>query len=450
MEELDLTGSNFINKDYPKVYSPVIVTRDQESSVGSTLIYPYLDYKNSVRVILRKEESGELAGTWSHRYDARDNIELLPEEVRTYTISVRFAPERYWLLTTYPYKEFFQEYYGSFNNSREPDRRPIFKRSVSSMNTPYTEANPRAYNLNLNIHDLGWGPFVTSQISSLEDNGFSRSVIWKPSGRYKGTVCEFLPEGTFEGCNFPPQFMDFLPHLEASDGNFTRYADNGIELGFWWGRASQYPQPLYPYWNHTHFPDTLWDARIDNITHTDFLSGQLQQAVNRGAKLVGLDGFNRMPAWERYEWVEQMKDQAPGVLFVHEGSGSDFLHSRIGNWYFPCRWGRYSQLGPDELSNYLGNKNSEVWVSFRQKTEVNDGSACDPDFYVSPTTEQLQEIISWGFTPMIKDNDVNITGGFNFALVECFDGIDNDPQNDDGIDFPYDLDCESASDNSES
>ena len=128
---------------------------------------------------------------------------------------------------------------------------------------------------------------------------------------------------------------------------------------------------------------------------------------------------------------------AAGILFIHEPAGPDFLHAKIGNYYAPHGWGRPTQLGPDLLSRYLGNGDSEIWVRFKSDTHTY-------------TQQDLQDHIRWGFTPitlLLADFDNFDMSALDYTLVECIDGQDND--GDGLVDFPYDPGCECAADDSE-
>lgn len=429
MEPVAPDATLLINRNYPGTYSPVIVTRDESSAVGTALLYPYLDYRHPMRVRLSPVAGGLQAGTWRHRYEVNDPALIAPGETRTYTVSVRFAERRYWILTLHPYKTFFQQTYGGGAPGPPPDRRPIYKVNVSNRGDYDPDTNPRGYNENLLIHTpAGWEPLVTGVIDTMVDAGLERFHLWLASGTYH------VPNG----CNFPPQFMDFLPHLEETDVFFELFGQHGFELGFWWGRSTQIPLGLDGSgWD----PQSCAPADYFNPDHIAFLDGQLQQALGRGAAAVGLDAFVHMPPWQRALWVEDMKDAAPGVLFIHEGSGPDFLHRAIGNYYAPHRWGRVIQPGPDLLTRYLGNGSSAIWVAFRRP---NSGEYAD---YVY-THEDMQQQVSWGFAPILQGTiDQFDVPSLDYTLVQCFDGLDNDG---DGLaDFPYDPDCESAADGSE-
>lgn len=440
LELLDPSEPRPLDSFYPDLYSPVIVMQDQRVSSGSSLLYDYLDLKHTTDVTLVRVTTGLQAGTWRQMYPlASDTANRIPPgATHDYRVSLRFSEPRYYMTTLKPYKDFFQSTYGSYSDSRHADLRPIFRVNLANRGDAFTSENPRGYNTNNGIHDQGWSPFVDSTLSSMLSTDMQRVNIWLPSGRYNSTSC----------CNFPPQFMDWLPHLEDSASELERFAHNGISLGYWWGRSSEVPldgsgNVLGPgVWG----PRNLMATNFSNQTHRDFMIRQLDLSLERGAHTVGLDHFIDSPAWQRYQWAQDMKNYARvnfdrEVLYIHEGSGPDFMHSVIGNWYFPCRWDKMYPVGPDELAAYLGNRESEVWLSLRANPDVSPSSLCHPDNFIEPTPAQLQAVIDWGYTPIILyATDMS---SLEYRRVSCFDGLDND--NDDLIDYPYDSDCPSSS-----
>ena len=428
LEELVIGNNGIaIDKKYPWLYSPVVLVQDGENTIASSFIYPYPDYKNEVNIALRRTDSGEQAGTISHVYDASplntDDSFIEAGVSWNYNISLRFtsSDSENWIYSLYPYKKFFQSFYGSYSG-RNKDTRPIFKVDITNRDHEINATNPRGYNSELNLYRDGWGPFVDQQIAFLTAKGYDRFVLWAPSGKYP-------PLGA---SNYPSQFMDFLPFLEETDYEFEKFEQNGIELGYWWGRADQYPNEIIPYWDNENYPSYNIAGDYENEEFREFALGQLGKAVNREAKLIGLDNFVKMPVWQRYYWIDELKAAAPEVFFVGEDSQPDFIHSKIGNWYYPGRWGRNTQPGPDRLSEYLGNENSEIWVQLRDEI---------PDL---DTINQLRE---WGFTPVVQHPEINLSTFLLSPPAECSDKIDND--NDKAIDFPLDADCESLEDKTE-
>jgi hypothetical protein len=139
-----------------------------------------------------------------------------------------------------------------------------------------------------------------------------------------------------------------------------------------------------------------------------------------------------MPTYERYLWVDAMKKIAPGVSLIHEGAGADVMHSKMGNYYHPVPWNGQPLDAPDVLSAYL-NPGSEIWVQAQWESWVN--------------FEAVQNLVQWGFTPVVRTYpEVNVNG-LDDNLVACFDGLDND--SDGLVDWPYDPGCVTAADRSE-
>lgn len=422
---------------YPSmVYSPVIVEHDSVLAVGSALHYPVLSpgYRNAVTPFLERMISGPQEGTWKHRYlnffeDAGGAppvpTTVPPGEQREYKISVRFADRHFWLLTLFPYKQYFESLYSTSSDVRPRDRRPVFATGTAVLmaaDSPEWPTNPRSFvsyiGVDGNQHRVdidGWGPFTALTISEMTTLGYDRVMIWTPSGLYGPDMPAF-------GFNFPPQFMsDWLPMMVKTQGELSAFADNKISLGMWWGRSSQIPVPLQ--WN----PKALDDARYTNPAHIALLTNELKLALERGSNEIGLDAFVQMPTYERYVWVDDMKKLAPGALFLHEGAGPDVLHSKMGNYYVPHIWNGQQVEAPDVLSAYL-NPGSEIWVQTSWTTWNN--------------FETIQNLVQWGFTPAVRSYpDVDVRG-LDDTLVQCFDGIDND--GDGSADWPYDADCATA------
>ncbi|PIQ78651.1 MAG: hypothetical protein COV79_05165, partial [Parcubacteria group bacterium CG11_big_fil_rev_8_21_14_0_20_41_14] len=177
------------------------------------------------------------------------------------------------------------------------------------------------------------------------------------------------------GLNYPPQFMsDWLPYVAGTDGNFTKYAQNGIELGFWWGRSNEIPVPVQ--WN----PSNLENADYENPAHITFLTNELEIAEQRGARMIGLDAFTQMPVYQRVLWIDDMKRNAPNMVFTHESTGPDIMHRKLANHADPATWGDIN--APDLLAWYL-NPDSEIYVLGR-------GAYNNLAF--------MQEMSKWGFT----------------------------------------------------
>ncbi len=435
---------------YPNYYySPVIVTHDNDFSAGSALLYPYLQYKHEVVPQLTKVTSGAQSGTWKHEYrefqkyfysEGTDPTLLRPGEQRTYTVTLRFTQPRSWILTLESYKKYFKQTYGNVDQVRAQDFSPIFNDSLAFSDRFNRETDPRSYNQYPPYDGLsadGWGGYVSDLISRVQTRGFTRTMIWAPSGIYSNDIHCHVPEQpnyNGQGCNYPPAFMDFLPHLASTASELARFNQNNIQLGFWWGRSSQIPVP--DQWD----PEYLVDADYSNPSHLQYLDNQLRLAYERGAKIIGLDAFGGATL-DRLFRINRMKQQTNNqILFIQEGSGPDIIHRVIANLYQPTTynwWSQYNKtttVGPDVLSRYI-NSGSEIWFHF---------------FADHPSCQLVQKLISWGFTPIVPgtcSEAIVDARTFGMERVECFDGRDN---NHDGkTDWPYDPGCSDAKDSSE-
>ena len=421
---------------YPDgAYSAVNVMQDNQTALGSTLLFPVMNYQHTVHPKMEKIESGIQQGTWRHMFARGPGTSMVPSgETWNYILTIRFSEKRYWLYTLHPYKTFFQAQNLNYSDLRVADRRPVNKQDLSNKGQWNAETNPRGYNEDLLIHSDGFGPFVNSSIEEMQESHFERIIIFRPSGNYHTS------NGSIGPCSFPPQFMDFHPDLvDSAEEFFGHYANpdppyQPIQLGFWYGRAGQFP---------SSFAGDNWDplncvpsTPYTNPEHHDFHFNQMQKAYDLGARAIGFDLFAKMAVWARMLLVDEYKETFPLIeVYVHEGAASDILHGKIGNYYTPNRWGRCVQFGPDLLSRYVGNGDSEIWVTFR----------CIDYPY---TQEVLQNHIQWGFTPVISSvlSQYDLPN-IDYSLTQCFDGVDND--GDGAIDFPQDLGCLNAADQTE-
>lgn len=417
MQRVDFSGANYIDKYYPSdYYSPVIVMSDKDYSAGSAIQYPYMEYKQNIRstiTIITNTQSPRF-GTWSYRYrdiiNANNSVDSVVPAGQTYTynVTLRFAPKNNWPFTLYPYKKYFEGLYGvDSKNVSDRNREPVRGIQLGDGSLAIG-GNPRGYrpvNGYGRIDRLGWGPFTDWFIQNSSGLGYTRVLIWTPGGVY------VQPNPN----NFPPQFMsDWVINATNSDGNFTKYAQNNLELGFWWGRSTEIPAPVQ--WD----PPTLLNISYANQTQMDFLRNELDIAVFRGAKMIGLDKFTQMPVYERTSWIDEMKSRTQNqVAFLHESSGPDILHRKMPNYADPSNFGNIRS--PDLLAWYL-NPGSDIYVQ---------GSG------TYNSREFMKNMSKFGYTPLPKDSYVDAFS-IRDNLIGCFDGIDN---NEDGRTDYYDCGC---------
>ncbi len=426
---------------YDAVYSPVMVAVNTNLSIGASFEYPYMQYKQGIQPLLFWNADGTSRYVYNLHYTIQNippQVAVIgPGETKSYTIAFRFSSSRNWLLTLAPYKKYFNSLYDSGRSSRPKDLRPVAGISVADSLWQDDVTNPRGYvpddldppgiyrRSRLDLH--GWKNTTDWFLATFPGNGYKRSMIWSPSGIYKDSACYY--------CNFPPQFMDWLPMLVSTQSELLRFAQNGISLGFWWGHAGRIPVP------NTWPPQSIKIANYSDPADRAFLEQQLDLAYQRGAKEIGLDALTEMEPYDRYIWADNMKQRAPGVNFLHETGGPDFVHTKISNFYTDTyiiqsnSW--YYIGGPHLLSLYL-NPNSEIWVFPLLSGE---------QFYAAGAaqgmTARARQLTQWGDTFVEAWNAVNVTN-WDMHLSQCLDGLDND--NDGKVDWPRDLGCASEFD----
>ncbi len=429
---------------YEDIYSPVMVAVNTNLSIGASFEYPYMQYKQGIQPLLFWNTDG----TSRYVYNLHYNIQNIPPQVavigpgetKSYTIAFRFSSTRNWLLTLAPYKKYFNSLYDSARSSRPKDLTPVAGFGMSDPLWQDDVTNPRGYLPDFieppgfasrNRADIyGWQNTTNWILARLIPMGYKRTMMWLPSGAFKDSACTY--------CNFPPQFMDWLPMLVSTQSELLRVGQNGISLGYWWGHAGAVPVP------NTWPPQSLKIANYSDPADRAFLQQQLDLAYQRGGKEIGLDAFTGMEPYDRYNWIDDMKQRAPGTNFIHEIGGPDFVHTKIGNFYTDTytiqshSWNYVN--GPHLLSLYL-NPNSEIWVLLAlPSAEFNS-------LGVPGITARARQLTQWGYTYVDGGVTVNATN-WNLEVSQCVDGRDND--NDGKVDWPRDLGCASEFDTSES
>ncbi len=457
---------------YPRIYAPVIVAEDGDFTAGSALLV------HGTEDDLQPEMFVELLpdGHWCHVYDLGRLGAVIPGgSSLMLTASVRFAEPRNWLVTLFPYKVWFDGLYGGQAAVVPRDTRPVSAVSLSYDTVAWEQYqaclgdgacsadgsdpgeatvvawNLRGYNWYLRTDRYGLdGPnpdhggrgFVSTWVQRLVEAGFERAMLWTFSGQFWDCPPGQVIPGEHPSCatNFPHQFMsDLLPEMAESLDALDAFADAGIELGFWWGRAGQVPQPMA--WN----PGSVVPLDPDDQAHAVFADSELALAVERGARTLGLDAFPNMARGNQLGWLAHLAALAPGVELWSEGSVTDWLHTRSAIFLQPENpWNAGPWAGtpieePALLPAYL-NPGAEIVVYL--------GASDDPSF-----PGMLERLMQNGYTPVIAAHpnvfDVPLTpvGGLDRTPVACADGIDDD--GDGLVDFPFDPGCASPGDSSE-
>ena len=310
----DYMGTIF---QYPSLsYSPVFVVGDGSATVGVSLMYPILEYKHPVEVRLISP-GGELAlptRNWEVYF-------WMPGEVpagatRRYSVAVRLtADASQWIRTLVPYRDYFKRTYGDARYTR--DSRPVSGVTISDP-ACQTAANTHGFCGPWRPDTGGWGT-VAPRLRGREALGFSRMMLWNPTGFFRD----------HPDLNFPFQFMTAMnsfPAMRGSLGVLRAVAGPNLEVGYWWGHS----QLVMDGWDNGSA--TVLDPH--NPEHVRMAMAELDMAVSLNATTIGLDAFIGMPDWEAVDWLLALRARAPNVKFVIERdfSAPDILHVLSPTW----------------------------------------------------------------------------------------------------------------------
>ena len=426
---------------YPntETYSPVMVGVNDDVSIGSSFNYPYLDYKHAITPYLWWFSDGSVGHSYNLQWPANlfgGQIATIPAGTsRTYTISLRAAPKRNWILTLDPYKKYFNFLYAGAKQNHTKDLRPVKGVFGSYYEFQNNLTNPRGYVQRLyngqtyqRLDQAGWGAEASWIIDQMQDLGYRRSMIWTPSGVYGPQAV------TCSNCDFPSQFAShWTGNLGSTLPELQRFSQAGMTLGFWWGHAGSVPSP------NTWPPLNLQVANLANPVHRDFLEDEVTLAKDLGVRSIGLDAVIEMSVIDRWNWFDTMKQIIPGVQLIHEVGGPDLLHAKIDNFYTDT-YNTGGQTGgtiggPHVLSWYL-NPQSEIWAGV---------SSPVPGATLPELTARAAELTKWGYT-FVDWGGVNVSQ-ISTTVSQCLDHIDND--GDGKTDWPYDEGCSDERDDGE-
>jgi hypothetical protein len=351
---------------YPEeLYAPVIVVRDDRLAVGLSLRFPLLEYRHQVETQVVREAG---ADTVTARFWLMG--ELAPGDTRTYTLSVRFGLPEEWIHTLAPYRDHFRSLYGTVRYGQ--DLRPVFG-TWMSQGEFISAQNPRGM-LDDRPDLNGWTAVIDRVLTHARENGFQRVMIWKPSGLYR----------IHQHNNFPPQMMSSWPGpMVQTASEWLRFAQAGIDLSFWWGRAAQYA-------------DRWDDDRLDAFDPANPIqrAGMLAEwnlAVARGATGVGLDAFSFMPPWKAIPWIATLRTLLPQASIVAEPTCCDLLHVHapmfVQSRHLP---------EPHLLADYLV-PGREFWANLQNHP-------ADPDH---ASLGRAIELVRWGMTVCVRELTVS-------------------------------------------
>ncbi|MBX3354039.1 MAG: hypothetical protein KF684_14005 [Phycisphaeraceae bacterium] len=298
-------------------YSPVFVAHDEVYTLGVSLQYPVLEYKHEVKFGMAP--SGSFYRMFIEFNPAQGGVgyskdgEIKPGETRQYVVSLRAQPRNSarWTDTLQPYREYFTSAYGDTSYVRDP--RPVHAAVMASPGEQ-TPDNPRGFlfnDLRPDVH--GFGPWL-SELRDRAELGWDRVMIWRPSG---------LPySGTRSVKNTGCGMFDFVSSLDSNErlrDAFTelpRFNNRARDLGVWWG------DPLKAEGSRRG-PRLNLDSARDR---EDALR-EATRATGLGAEMVGLNDFNKLPAWQAYGWLRELRQANPGVTYITSPACGDLIHT---------------------------------------------------------------------------------------------------------------------------
>lgn len=326
---LDDPGAADIRKglSYPSEwYAPVMVVQSEIYTLGVSLQYPILDYKHEARVSVSPSGASGMQKVVIELNDdegpvgySRDG-EIQPGEDREYVVSVRVIPasDDDWVSVLEPYKEFFTELYGRPVYERDP--RPVHAAVMASPGAQ-DKSNPNGFlfdDLRPDMH--GFGPWA-DELEARADLGWERFMLWRVSGVPMNSRGANAGCGKFEFAT-SLQATDALGQPGAMSDAFTVLPDfdqRGRDLGMWWG------DPL-----RMSNGKSRDDIDVTDVSDAEEALREAYVASLAGAETIGLEGFNKLPAWEAYAYLNEMRAATPGVTYITEPACGDLLHTLAG------------------------------------------------------------------------------------------------------------------------
>ncbi len=471
----------YYGADTLSAYSPVIALKGSDFAVGTSLNYPILDYIDSTKTLrgyrnvlmnklypkmrVYRDKDG-----WIFKYifSKQGALKARIESGKSYsfTIPVRFSSPKYWLLTLYPYKEYFQKLYPK-DKKLTKDLRPILLSIFSFYGDNVTDKNPRGWSWALeNIDKRGYSYLPLKDVISglsavMKKRGYSRILFSAFSGVYDTREDNSLYN------ELPFQFLTNLPKNMQQELNTSLdiLKSNSQEFGFWWGTSSMIPvnKDGDVISKNRWQPDNNTPFIYEDESHKDYAYRELNMANTLGVDSLSLDAYVRMEESGRVRWLDEMKEASPNIEFALEQQ-VDFMHTKAAIILQP-ELALFEKSNPKKalltkppiFSNYI-NPDVEIQVWVR---EFDDKKVA---------REYIKSLIRWGYTPIVMmpngssfdhnqrdlkkrilqqaDEFILVDGFENLKVVACFDGVDNDGDGD--VDWPYDKGCESASDDTES
>ncbi|MCH9813433.1 MAG: hypothetical protein K0U47_05755 [Epsilonproteobacteria bacterium] len=452
-------------------YAPVIVAKDQNFAVGSSLNYPLLSYKNaSSRRGKRDVKMDKLYPKmriykddkyWRFHYsfakEGKLKSQISAGNKFLFTVPVRFSSSQNWIFTLASYKYYLHQYYTSRRVSKK-DVQPILGVNFAFYGDSITGKSPRGWAWALENIDQQGNSFIPLKEVSLglstmmQQKGYKRILFYTFSGVYNTLKNPLLDQ------ELPFQILTNLEKNMQKEiaSSLAIFSDRKQKYGFWWGIAGMMPVDKRGEVinNMQWLPYGEVPFNFYNSKHKQYAYRQLKKAKKYNVSTLTLDAYVRMEEKQRIRWLAEMQAYLPEIDFILEQQ-VDFMHIYAGiilqpeNLLYDRDELEFQMLTqPPLLAHYL-NPNQEVQVWLQQKAAGKD------------ELKYIHNLVQWGYTPivMMHDSDqfnhdehnvtkrildntaefISVKSLTNRNILACFDGKDNDA--DGKIDWPYDEEC---------
>ncbi len=325
-------------------YSPVMVFRDDRTTIGVSVMYDAVAYDQSIEMrLIGYRPAGD--GPFAPGMDLRLTLlgEVPAGQTRTYRVALRMAgPSMHWLETLVPYRDYFRETYGGVSYTADP--RPVAGEAFAHEHLLAAD-NPRGFQHPEMRPDLvGYGPWARSLRDNVPRRGFRRVMLWAVSGLYNEHRALNYPFNIITGVRGQEKMVRSLGELAAIAGP-------ELSVGFWWGTT----------WDIKRGWDDGRVERLDlnNPELVAIANRELDAMVTLNATMIGLDAFPVRSPGQLHRWLSAMRARHPHVTFITEVSGPDLLHVLAPTWV-----NAYDASGPDILAHFLV-PGHETWAGVR-------------------------------------------------------------------------------------
>ncbi len=452
-------------------YAPVVVASDGRHAVGAALIYDFLAYRDpGAPVGAREVKKDKLyprtrvvarSDGWDYVFAFDPDLGRVPPGASyRFVVAVRFAPDRYWLLTLAPYKAFLDR---RFPHPTAPPRDPRPRAWIALSYPGNTEArNPRGWSWYYNdLDEEGRAYLPIAGVAEglarvLPRQGYAGAMLHGLTGQY------YVPRDHPMYDEIPYPFATgFEPGMADAVGPaIARLRSAGLRVALWWGIAGMMPlgEDGAPLPVGAWIPARDRPYRPDREDDRARALAEVQAAAELGPDAVGLDAYARMEEGAALGWLGDLHERWPGIAVAAELQ-TDLYHRRAAIFLQRYRedsdldWNRIERA--PVLASYL-NPGAAVWAWVYPWPELGDVAA------------HVRRLARMGYTVFLShrpfagayrdepDLAKRIEGqadafpdlsGPPLELYACLNGRDDDG---DGLaDWPYDPGCSAPEDDAE-